>query len=289
MPKTAPPNAYPRGLHAVYRGRTVKEPRAFERPGKQPMVTCRIAVKMAAPSAPRDDHNALTEWVNVIAFTERTRHLLMQCDEGNARRDHRKRDQGVLHEPRRRPRHQPDDHRRRHPLGRREPPARRRPPCRYGPRHQDAAHRLAAGIRAAAGRRTAGSRLSGSTEIRRNEDASMQPARQRTRVPASRIGGAHGDQPTRQHRSRSRRAPPRHRISGPGGDRKSRPASADDAHATDQERDEVHRNIVNDVATCDGGGDRNKTLLVQVTGARTLRFATSPTPKRLAIRGRSRC
>ena len=82
MLKTAPANAYPRGLHAVYRGRTVREPRSFERPGKPPMVTCRIAVKMAAPSAPREDHNALTEWVNVIAFTERTRHLLMQCTKG---------------------------------------------------------------------------------------------------------------------------------------------------------------------------------------------------------------
>ena len=46
------------------------------------MVTSRIAVKMAAPSAPWDDHDALTEWVNVIAFTERTRHLLMQCEKG---------------------------------------------------------------------------------------------------------------------------------------------------------------------------------------------------------------
>ena len=46
------------------------------------MVTSRIAVKMAAPSAPREDHDALTEWVNAIAFTERTRHLLMQCDKG---------------------------------------------------------------------------------------------------------------------------------------------------------------------------------------------------------------
>ena len=46
------------------------------------MVTCRIAVKMAAPSAPREDHDALTEWVNAIAFTERNRHLLMQCTKG---------------------------------------------------------------------------------------------------------------------------------------------------------------------------------------------------------------
>ena len=46
------------------------------------MVTCRIAVKMAAPSAPREDHDALTEWVNVIGVTERNRHLLMQCKKG---------------------------------------------------------------------------------------------------------------------------------------------------------------------------------------------------------------
>ena len=45
MPKTAPANPYPRGLHAVYRGRTVRDPRSFERPGKPPMVTCRIAVR----------------------------------------------------------------------------------------------------------------------------------------------------------------------------------------------------------------------------------------------------
>ena len=66
----------------MYRGRVVRAPRSFDRPGKPPMATSRIAVKMAAPSAPRDDHDALTEWVNVIAFTERTRHLLMQCEKG---------------------------------------------------------------------------------------------------------------------------------------------------------------------------------------------------------------
>ena len=82
MAKTAPPNAYPRGLHAVYRGRIVRPPQERTRSGKTPMVTSRMAVKMAAPSAPRDDHDALTEWVNVLAFTERSRHLLMQCTKG---------------------------------------------------------------------------------------------------------------------------------------------------------------------------------------------------------------
>lgn len=46
------------------------------------MVTTRIAVKMAAPSAPREARDTLTEWVNVIAFTERSRHLLSQCEKG---------------------------------------------------------------------------------------------------------------------------------------------------------------------------------------------------------------
>ena len=78
----APANAYPKGLHAVYRGRIVRAPKSFERAGKAPMVTSRIAVKMAAPSAPMEDRDALTEWVNVIAFTERTRHLLLQCTKG---------------------------------------------------------------------------------------------------------------------------------------------------------------------------------------------------------------
>ena len=80
MARTAPANAYPRGLHAVYRGRIVRAPTEIDRAGKPPMVTARIAVKMAAPSAPRED--ALTEWVNVIAFTERNRHLLAQCEKG---------------------------------------------------------------------------------------------------------------------------------------------------------------------------------------------------------------
>ena len=46
------------------------------------MVTSRIAVNMASASSAREDRDALTEWVNVIAFSERTRHLLSQCDKG---------------------------------------------------------------------------------------------------------------------------------------------------------------------------------------------------------------
>ena len=82
MTKTAPQNAYPRGLHAVYRGRITRPPQERTRAGKPPMVTSWMAVKMQAPSAPREDWNELAEWVNVIAFTERNRHLLLQCTKG---------------------------------------------------------------------------------------------------------------------------------------------------------------------------------------------------------------
>lgn len=53
-----------------------------------------MAVEMAAPRAPREDHDALTEWVNIIAFTERgAHHLLLQLHEGHAGRGVRERDQ----------------------------------------------------------------------------------------------------------------------------------------------------------------------------------------------------
>ena len=46
------------------------------------MATGRTAVHMAAPNTSRDDRDALTEFVNVIAFDERCRHLLMNCSTG---------------------------------------------------------------------------------------------------------------------------------------------------------------------------------------------------------------
>ena len=155
MTKTAPANAYPRGLHAVYRGRIVRPPRSFERTGKPPMATSRVAVKMAAPSAPRADHDALTEWVNVIAFTERTRHLLMQCTKGmlvaisgnvtkefyENRAGEREISRTIIVEE--------------HPVDRRQPPARRVAPGRHGPRDQDPADGSGTASAAASRRRTA--------------------------------------------------------------------------------------------------------------------------------------
>ena len=78
-----PPHSYPKGLHGCYRGRLVRNPKLIERAEKSPMATGRIAVHMAAPSAKREDRDALTEFVNVIAFDERCRHLLMNCSTGH--------------------------------------------------------------------------------------------------------------------------------------------------------------------------------------------------------------
>ena len=82
MTTTPLANAYPRGLHGVYRGRIVRQPKTIERSGRAPMVTSRIAVNMSSGSTPKADRDALTEWVNVIAFSERNGHLLSQCAKG---------------------------------------------------------------------------------------------------------------------------------------------------------------------------------------------------------------
>ena len=81
-PSSRPPHAYPKGLHGCYRGRLAREPRLISRDDKAPMATARIAVPMAGANKTKEERDALTEWVNVIAFDERCRHLLMSCSKG---------------------------------------------------------------------------------------------------------------------------------------------------------------------------------------------------------------
>ena len=127
-----PPHAYPKGLHGCYRGRLVRNPRLIERAEKSPMATGRIAVHMAAPNAKREDREALTEFVNVIAFDERVpppaHELLDRPPGGGRRRGHA----GLLPEPRRREEDQPNDYRRGPVRGRGEHPAKGNTPCRHG-------------------------------------------------------------------------------------------------------------------------------------------------------------
>ena len=74
----------------------MRDPRLVKREAKPPMASGRIAVQMTIGSGAllptrrsvhrrlcrREERDALTEWVNVIAFTERCRHLLMCCSKG---------------------------------------------------------------------------------------------------------------------------------------------------------------------------------------------------------------
>lgn len=46
------------------------------------MATARIACHLATPKSPKEHREKLTEYVNVIAFTPRNRHLLMSCSKG---------------------------------------------------------------------------------------------------------------------------------------------------------------------------------------------------------------
>lgn len=80
----APPQgSYPKGLYAVYRGRLVKDPKEVTRGrDKPPTVSARMAVAMASSKVPLEQRDTLTEWVNVLAFGARVRHLLMQCSKG---------------------------------------------------------------------------------------------------------------------------------------------------------------------------------------------------------------
>jgi len=47
------------------------------------MTTTRLAVNLCPPTTPRAERENLTEWVDVIAFSERARHLLEQTRKGD--------------------------------------------------------------------------------------------------------------------------------------------------------------------------------------------------------------
>ena len=70
-------------LYGVYRGRAAFDAEVVERPEKSPMVRARIAVSIAGPGARAEDGDELTDWVNIIAFSERTRRQLASVKRGD--------------------------------------------------------------------------------------------------------------------------------------------------------------------------------------------------------------
>lgn len=80
MSKSNTPGAVPRGLYAVYRGNLGGDPKTINR--ERPFVSARMGVNMAGPDVSTEERDGLTEWVNVIAFSDALREKLMKCRRG---------------------------------------------------------------------------------------------------------------------------------------------------------------------------------------------------------------
>ena len=75
------PGAIPRACDCTYRGNLAAKPKVREKDGRK-FVTARIGVNMAAPNVPREEQDELTEWVDVMAFSEAMQARLLACQKG---------------------------------------------------------------------------------------------------------------------------------------------------------------------------------------------------------------
>ena len=75
------PGAIPGGCCTCYRGNLASDPRHVEQENTS-FAAARMAVNMAAPDVPAEERDKLTEWVNVIAFSEALRTKLLKCETG---------------------------------------------------------------------------------------------------------------------------------------------------------------------------------------------------------------
>ena len=73
--------AVPRACDCTYRGRLAAKPQQIEK-GERTFVSGRIGIKMVGPNVPREKHDELTEWVDVIAFSDAMQARLLACEKG---------------------------------------------------------------------------------------------------------------------------------------------------------------------------------------------------------------
>ena len=83
MSRTSTPGAVPRGCYAVYRGNLGGDPKSIDR--DRPFASARMGVNMAAPDVGAEERDQLTEWVNIIAFSDALRAKLLKCSRGERR------------------------------------------------------------------------------------------------------------------------------------------------------------------------------------------------------------
>ena len=75
------PGSIPRACDATYRGNLAAAPQKIEKDGRS-FVSARIGVNMAAPNVPREEQDELTEWIDVMAFSEAMQARLLACEKG---------------------------------------------------------------------------------------------------------------------------------------------------------------------------------------------------------------
>ena len=75
------PGAIPRACDCTYRGNLAAKPKLIDNDGRK-FVSARIGVNMAAPNVPREEQDELTEWVDVMAFSEAMQARLLACEKG---------------------------------------------------------------------------------------------------------------------------------------------------------------------------------------------------------------
>ena len=75
------PGSVPRACDCTYRGNLAAKPQVIEKDGRK-FVSARMGVNMAAPNVPREEQDELTEWVDVMAFSEAMQARLLACEKG---------------------------------------------------------------------------------------------------------------------------------------------------------------------------------------------------------------
>ena len=76
------PGSIPRACDCTYRGNLAAKPKLIEKDEGRKFVSARIGVNMAAPNVPREEQDELTEWVDVMAFSEAMQARLLACEKG---------------------------------------------------------------------------------------------------------------------------------------------------------------------------------------------------------------
>ena len=77
------PAPAPRACECTYRSNLGAKPQLIEKNDRK-FVSAQMGVNMAAPNVPREEQDELTEWVDVIAFSETMQMQLLDCEKGAA-------------------------------------------------------------------------------------------------------------------------------------------------------------------------------------------------------------